>query len=138
MAAKQTRTTTENEAVHNGSEAAPPPSMSVAEAGRKGGLTTAKRRGSDFYREIGRKGGVATSEAHGPNFYSEIGRKGGEARAEDADVRSGALGRKGAQARWGNGDEAHTAADRDDVGEGTPKSRARAARDAKPPQPPSK
>ena len=26
-------------------------------AGRKGGLTTAARRGSEFYREIGRKGG---------------------------------------------------------------------------------
>jgi len=80
------------------------PGMSVTEAGRKGGKTTAARRGPEFYREIGRKGGVATSEAHGPAFYSAIGRKGGEARAEDPDVRSGALGRKGALARWGAGE----------------------------------
>lgn len=81
------------------------PAMSVTEAGRKGGMTTAARRGPDFYREIGRKGGVATSEAHGTAFYSAIGRKGGEARADDPDMRSGALGRKGALARWGTGDE---------------------------------
>lgn len=81
------------------------PAMSVTEAGRKGGRATAARRGPEFYREIGRKGGVATAEAHGPAFYSAIGRKGGEARADDPDVRSGALGRKGALARWGDGSE---------------------------------
>lgn len=32
-------------------------SMSVSEAGRKGGETTAKRHGPQFYEEIGRKGG---------------------------------------------------------------------------------
>jgi hypothetical protein len=31
--------------------------MTVAEAGRKGGLTVRDRRGSGFYEEIGRKGG---------------------------------------------------------------------------------
>jgi general stress protein YciG len=31
--------------------------MSVAEAGRKGGKTTFKRHGPQFYSKIGRKGG---------------------------------------------------------------------------------
>lgn len=31
--------------------------MTVREAGRKGGQTTKKRHGPQFYREIGRKGG---------------------------------------------------------------------------------
>jgi len=32
-------------------------SMTVAEAGRKGGLTVRDERGHEFYEEIGRKGG---------------------------------------------------------------------------------
>ncbi len=31
--------------------------MTVAEAGRRGGLRTAETHGEDFYSEIGRKGG---------------------------------------------------------------------------------
>lgn len=31
--------------------------MTVAEAGRKGGLRTAETHGEEFYSEIGRKGG---------------------------------------------------------------------------------
>ena len=31
--------------------------MTVAEAGRKGGLTVRDQRGHEFYEEIGRKGG---------------------------------------------------------------------------------
>jgi general stress protein YciG len=31
--------------------------MTVAEAGRKGGLTVRDERGHEFYEEIGRKGG---------------------------------------------------------------------------------
>jgi uncharacterized protein len=31
--------------------------MTVAEAGRRGGLKTAKTHGEEFYSEIGRKGG---------------------------------------------------------------------------------
>jgi len=31
--------------------------MTVAEAGRKGGLTVRETRGHEFYEEIGRKGG---------------------------------------------------------------------------------
>lgn len=52
--------------------------MSVGEAGRKGGETTAKKYGPEFYEEIGRKGGEATSQKYGPEFYEEIGHKGGQ------------------------------------------------------------
>jgi general stress protein YciG len=56
-------------------------SMSRAEAGRKGGLTTKRRYGADFYQEIGRKGGkkggLTTKRRYGVEFYQRIGRKGG-------------------------------------------------------------
>jgi uncharacterized protein len=55
--------------------------MSRADAGRKGGLTTKKRYGADFYQRIGRKGGkkggLTTKQRYGPDFYRTIGRKGG-------------------------------------------------------------
>jgi len=37
--------------------ASPKGAMTVAEAGRKGGLTVRDERGHEFYEEIGRKGG---------------------------------------------------------------------------------
>jgi uncharacterized protein len=55
--------------------------MSRADAGRKGGLTTKKRYGADFYQRIGRKGGrkggLTTKQRYGADFYRAIGRKGG-------------------------------------------------------------
>jgi len=54
--------------------------MTIEEAARKGGNTTKKRYGPDFYSRIGRKGGQRVARERGPEFYSEIGRKGGEAR----------------------------------------------------------
>ena len=55
--------------------------MTVSEAGRKGGETTAERYGHEFYEEIGKKGGQkggqTTFKRYGPQFYEEIGRKGG-------------------------------------------------------------
>jgi general stress protein YciG len=36
--------------------------LTVREAGRRGGTTTARRRGPEFYREIGRKGGQRMRE----------------------------------------------------------------------------
>jgi general stress protein YciG len=55
--------------------------MSRADAGRKGGLTTKKRYGPNFYQQIGRKGGkkggLTTKQRYGPDFYRTIGRKGG-------------------------------------------------------------
>ena len=52
--------------------------MTTQEAGRKGGRTTAKRYGPEFYETIGRKGGETVSKRYGPEFYGEIGRKGGQ------------------------------------------------------------
>ncbi len=51
--------------------------MPVREAGRKGGETTKREYGPEFYHEIGKKGGETTREEHGPEFYHEIGTKGG-------------------------------------------------------------
>ena len=55
--------------------------MSRAEAGRKGGQTTKKRYGPNFYQQIGRKGGkkggLTTKQRYGADFYRTIGRKGG-------------------------------------------------------------
>ena len=60
--------------------------MTVAEAGRKGGVKVAQERGRAFYEQIGRKGGElggrkggeAVRDKYGPSFYEEIGRKGGQ------------------------------------------------------------
>jgi len=60
--------------------------MTVAEAGRKGGLRVRNSRGPSFYQEIGRKGGEiggkkggeAVRDKYGHEFYEEIGRKGGQ------------------------------------------------------------
>jgi general stress protein YciG len=55
--------------------------MSRAEAGRKGGMTTKKRYGAEFFGRIGRvggkKGGDTTKKRYGPEFYQRIGRIGG-------------------------------------------------------------
>lgn len=37
-----------------------------------------RKRGSMTVEEAGRKGGLATAKAHGPEFYSKIGKKGGQ------------------------------------------------------------
>ncbi len=52
--------------------------MTVSEAGRKGGETTARKYGPEFYEQIGKKGGETTSRKYGPEFYEEIGHKGGQ------------------------------------------------------------
>ncbi len=58
--------------------------MTVGEAGRKGGEKVASQRGSEFYSEIGRKGGVVGGHKGGEKVsqdrqhMSEIGHKGGE------------------------------------------------------------
>ncbi|QGM29706.1 stress-induced protein, KGG, repeat-containing protein [Bacillus sp. N3536] len=49
-------------------------SMSVEEAGRKGGEATSNNHDRGFYEEIGQKGGEATSQNHGQDFYEENGR----------------------------------------------------------------
>lgn len=52
--------------------------LTVQEAGRKGGTTTAQRHGHEFYEKIGKKGGEARKEALGHEGYEELGRKGGQ------------------------------------------------------------
>lgn len=52
--------------------------MSVSEAGRKGGQTVRDKYGHSFYEEIGRKGGETVRNERGHEFYEEIGHKGGQ------------------------------------------------------------
>ena len=44
--------------------------MTVAEAGRKGGLRTAETHGEEFYSEIGRKGGKVGGSKGGAKVKS--------------------------------------------------------------------
>lgn len=65
---------------------APKGKMTVVEAGRKGGQSTAKRYGPEFYESIGKKGGLiggpkggqSTKAKYGHEFYEKIGHKGGQ------------------------------------------------------------
>lgn len=68
--------------------------MTVEEAGRKGGETTAREHGPEFYSKIGQKGGEARKEELGPEGYSELGRKGGEAVSRNREHMS-EIGREG-------------------------------------------
>jgi general stress protein YciG len=52
--------------------------ISVREAGRRGGNSTKKKYGGEFYQSIGKKGGETTKQRHGHEHYERIGRKGGE------------------------------------------------------------
>lgn len=56
--------------------------MTVREAGRKGGETTAERHGHEFYEEIGHLGGEKGGEVRkrqlGHEGYEELGHKGGQ------------------------------------------------------------
>ena len=56
-----------------------------ASAGQRGGETTAKKYGQEFYSEIGRKGGKASpgNFKNNPERAREAGRKGGSSRAAD-------------------------------------------------------
>jgi len=58
-------------------------SMTVEEAGRKGGEKVAQERGREFYEEIGHKGGEKVAQERGPEFYKENGQKGGEKVAQE-------------------------------------------------------
>jgi len=51
-------------------------SISVSEAGRKGGLAVLRSRGRSFYSEIGKKGQLVMRQKH-PGMAKEWGRKGG-------------------------------------------------------------
>ena len=54
-------------------------SITVAEAGRRGGLSVLRKRGREFYAEIGRKGQKALRDKH-PNMASIWGKQGGRPR----------------------------------------------------------
>ena len=71
-------------------------SMSVSEAGRKGGQTVRDKYGHSFYEEIGRKGGETVKAERGRAFYEQIGKKGGEAvKAERGTPFYEEIGKKG-------------------------------------------
>lgn len=53
-------------------------SMSVREAGRKGGERVKEIYGKEFYSKIGQLGGEAVKRIHGSEFYTKIGKMGGE------------------------------------------------------------
>ena len=99
-------------------------SMTVAEAGRKGGETVRNERGREFYETIGRKGGATVKAERGRSFYEEIGRKGGETvKAERGAKFYEEIGKKGGDRvkatrgpqllrgdrpqGWAEGEEAH-------------------------------
>ncbi len=52
--------------------------ITVKEAGRRGGTSTKKKYGGDFYKAIGKKGGDTTKQRHGREHYEKIGKKGGQ------------------------------------------------------------
>jgi general stress protein YciG len=54
-------------------------SLSVSEAGRRGGLTVLRNRGREFYTQIGVKGQQTTRSRY-PNMASKWGKLGGRPR----------------------------------------------------------
>jgi uncharacterized protein len=58
-------------------------SMTVEEAGRKGGEKVASERGREFYEDIGKKGGDKIAAERGREFFEAIGKKGGETVSQD-------------------------------------------------------
>lgn len=57
-------------------------SLTVQEAGRRGGSKTAERHGREFYQRIGKKGGAANVAKHGHEHFRAIGLKGGRHTSE--------------------------------------------------------
>ena len=72
------------------------------------GLGKLKKEGrEDEIRDIASKGGQSspTKFQAGDRRTEKAAQKGGNARANDPDVKSGELGRRGAEARWGDDDK---------------------------------
>ena len=76
--------------------------MTVKEAGRRGGVSTKKRHGPEFYQRIGKQGGETTKAAHGTGLLPED-REEGREQGEAAD-RAGEAGAEGVrhagESRW--------------------------------------
>jgi general stress protein YciG len=64
---------------------------------RKVVIIMAQEKGSMTVQEAGKKGGDTVKRKYGHEFYETIGKKGGEIRANDEDIRSGKIGRMGGQ-----------------------------------------
>jgi len=54
--------------------------ITVEEAGRKGGLAVLRNRGRQFFVEIGREGQLAMRRKYPKNMASEWGKRGGRPR----------------------------------------------------------
>jgi general stress protein YciG len=61
-----------------------PAQITVAEAGRRGGQSTLKNQGVEFFRKIGKKGGKRTAQLY-RELLSEFGKKGGRPRRPALD-----------------------------------------------------
>lgn len=59
-------------------------SITVAEAGRRGGLSVLRKRGREFYAQIGRKG-QKTMRSKYPNMAPIWGRQGGRPKKNSLD-----------------------------------------------------
>lgn len=62
--------------------------ITVAEAGRRGGIMTRDRHGVEFLRKIAQKGGRATATRY-HDLLSEFGKRGGRPRRPALDERMG-------------------------------------------------
>jgi general stress protein YciG len=61
-----------------------PESISVKEAGRRGGYATLETQGVDFFKKIGKKGGQRTKELYG-ELLSQLGKNSGRPRRPTLD-----------------------------------------------------
>jgi general stress protein YciG len=68
-------------------------SITVVEAGRKGGLTVLNKRGREFFSEIGRKG-QQVMRAKYPSMASVWGKQGGRPKKFNLDINMGEQGIK--------------------------------------------
>ena len=75
-------------------------SISVAEAGRRGGVRVRDTHGKEHFEMIGRQGGMAVRDSRDVEYFLKLGQKGG---AKTASKRGREyfreIGRRGAQAR---------------------------------------
>jgi len=62
--------------------------ITVAEAGRRGGIMTRDRHGVEFLRKIAQKGGRVTATRY-HDLLSEFGKRGGRPRRPALDERMG-------------------------------------------------